>query len=283
MVGDDDVDLRRPLAGQLGEALAAVRALLGAQALGGGDADLPPGAVGDPRVELVAVAGRGLVRPLAQPHHVTAELRRGRRVEQPVLVVVGHPAEELVAAQVVGPALEDRVGRAAAEHRLDRVDERGQVPVDDLLLQRDGCRRDHDPLAVHHGRDQVRQRLAGAGAGLDQQVPALRHRRLDRLGHLHLAGALGSPESLDGGGQQHPDRGLRRGVVVGGPGHLWRLPTPRPPGPRPVHRQRVRRSGPRPLHRRRCGWPARPAGRRRPRPAAAGRRGSPGRRCSPSP
>ena len=33
VVGDDDVGLARPLAGQLGEALAAVRALLGAQAL----------------------------------------------------------------------------------------------------------------------------------------------------------------------------------------------------------------------------------------------------------
>ena len=84
VVGDDDLGLAGPVARQLGEALPAVRALGRAEALPGGHADLPPGPVADPRVELVAVAGLGLVGPAAQPHDVAAQRGGRRRVEQRV-------------------------------------------------------------------------------------------------------------------------------------------------------------------------------------------------------
>ena len=79
---------------------------------------LPPGALAHPGHELVAVAGLGLVGPLAQPHDLVPEPRRrrgrpARRVEQPVLLV-GEAALELVHADVVAPALDERVGRAPA-------------------------------------------------------------------------------------------------------------------------------------------------------------------------
>ena len=184
VVGHHDLDLGRPVAGQLGEALLAERALRRAQALARGDADLPPGPVVDAGVELVAVAGLGLLGPAAQPHHVPAQRRRGRRVEQRVAVVVGHPAEHLVAAQVVGPALEDRVRRSPAQQRLDRVDQGRQVTVDHLVLQRDRRGGDDHGVAVQQRRHQVGQRLAGAGAGLDEQVAAVGHGGGHRLGHL---------------------------------------------------------------------------------------------------
>jgi hypothetical protein len=54
------------------------------------------------------------------------------------------------------------------------------------VLQGEGGGGHHDGPRVQKGRDQVRQRLAGAGAGLDQQVLAVGQRRLHGVGHGHL-------------------------------------------------------------------------------------------------
>ena len=168
-----------------------------------------------------------------QPHDVLAQRRRRRRVEERVLAVVRHAAVDAVAAQVVGAALEDRVGRAAPEQRLDGVDQRGQVPVDDLVLQGDRGRRDHDGLAVQQRRHQVGQRLPGAGAGLDEQVAALAHRLGDGLGHLRPGRAARSRRPR----RPRPRAARAAGtcVLVGGlgrlGGHRPRLAGPdRPPG-----------------------------------------------------
>ena len=66
VVGHDDVGLGCGGAGELGEALLAQRAGR-PQALGPGHRHLRPGAVGDARDQVVAVAGGGLLGPLAQP------------------------------------------------------------------------------------------------------------------------------------------------------------------------------------------------------------------------
>src|SRR5690606_22552244 len=114
-------------------------------------------------------------------------------------------------AQVVVPALEEGEGGAPPEQRLDGVDQPRQVVVDQLRLQREGGGGDHH-RSVHTQRgDQVRQRLAGAGARLDQQVLPGGHRPVDRGRHALLA----RPFHAAGNGR---DRGReQRGDVGTGP------------------------------------------------------------------
>jgi hypothetical protein len=93
------------------------------------------------------------------------------------------------------------------------------------VLQREGGGGDHDPALVEQAGHEVGQRLAGAGAGLDEQVAPVGHRLRDRLGHLHLPRPLGPAERLDGVGQdlaESAEIGRRVGhpstLVVGGDG-----------------------------------------------------------------
>ena len=220
VVGDDDVGLGRGPPGALGEALDAERAAVDAQALARRHRDLPPGLVRDAGDELVAVAGGGRRGPLVQPLHVRAE-RAGGRVEERVLLVLGAVAQ-LVQAEVVVPALEYRELRPAAERPAQRVDQPGQVALDQLALQRDGGGGDHD-RAVLLGRGQLQrghqvgQRLAGPGAGLHGQVRAAGHRVPDGPRHLALTVPLGAADRGDGGGQQRENvRGGRLWRAVGG-------------------------------------------------------------------
>ncbi len=205
VVGDDDVDLGRRPPGALGEALHAERAPVHPEALPRGHRDLAPRLVGDAGDQLVAVARGGRRGPLVQPLHVRAE-RAGGPVEQRVLLVLGAVAQ-LVQAEVVVPALEDRELRPAAERPAQRLGQPGQVAVDELALQRDGGGGDHD-RAVLLGRGeperghQVGERLAGPGAGLDRQVRAVAHRVPDGLRHPALPVPLGAADRGHGGGQQ---------------------------------------------------------------------------------
>ena len=82
-----------------------------------------------------------------------------------------------------------------------RLEQGRDVALDELVLQGERRGGDHDPVAVQQRRDEVAQRLAGAGAGLDEQVALVLHRGGDRLGHRDLAGALLAAELLDRGGQ----------------------------------------------------------------------------------
>jgi hypothetical protein len=65
-----------------------------------------------------------------------------------------------------------------------------QIALHELLLQRLGAGGDHDLLARQQRRHEVRERLAGAGAGLDQRDPVLCECLLDSFGHRELLGAL---------------------------------------------------------------------------------------------
>ena len=157
-------------------------------ALAGRHRHLPPRRVVDARVELVAVAGLGLRRPSPQALDLLAEpaglaqplpVPRGRRRVVEEACRSGSSSAALLQlgqAQVVVASLEHGEGGPAAEHRLDRVGEPGQVVVDELGLQRQGRGRDHHRAVDQQRRRQVGQRLAGAGAGLHQQVLAVRRR-----------------------------------------------------------------------------------------------------------
>ena len=93
--------------------------------------------------------------------------------------------------------------RAFAGDLGHRVDGRRDVLGGELALQ--GKRRggDDDALAVvldepDQRGGEVAERLAGAGAGLDQQVAAAGKRVGDGVGHLELAGPLGAADLGDG-------------------------------------------------------------------------------------
>ena len=118
-------------------------------------------------------------------------------------LVVGHALADPVQAGVVGAALEHGVRRVDAVVVLDRLDQPRQVALDQLVLEREGRGRHHDPAVVEQRRHEVAERLAGAGAGLHQQVAPLDHRRRDGLGHLHLTRPLRPAEILDRR-RQHP-------------------------------------------------------------------------------
>ena len=96
-----------------------------------------------------------------------------------------------------------RNGRPA---RLRRPAPAGEVTLDQLRLQRECRRRDHDGLVagvgVQQRRHQVGQRLAGPRARLHEQMLTRSDRRLDRLRHLDLTGAFAAADGVDRGGQQ---------------------------------------------------------------------------------
>ena len=215
VVGDDQVGPERLLLGPLGEALLRERALRRAQALAMVDADLPPRAVVVPRgvVALAAAPGLGLLLgPGAELEHLGA-LRTGGHLDQHALVV-GHALADAVQAGVVGAALQDGVRRVDAGHRADRLHQARDVALDELVLERQRRGRDDHAGVVQERGDEVGQGLAGAGAGLDEQVLSTRERRADRLGHGHLAGALLAAEGRDRGRQDVAER--RRGGAPSG-------------------------------------------------------------------
>ena len=241
VVGDDDVRPPGLRARLLREAVVADRAARGAQALAGADRHLPPRRLGHAGDELVAVAGLGVAAPLVDALDRAPERRDREGVEQLLgLVDVVAVAVQLVQAQVVAAALEDRERRRPAEQRRERLRQPGQVPVDELALQRDRRRRDDDRGAALDGvpdrRHEVGQRLAGAGARLHRQVLAGGDRLPDGLGHGVLPVA---PRTADGGDRgveelgdtrqgrrRRPRGGRARGRrVLGGRGrHPGRLP-----------------------------------------------------------
>ena len=222
VVGDDDVDVAGGLAGALDEALRHHRAAP-AQALLGADRHLPPGPLGHAGHQLVTVARLGDLGPVAQPHHLGAQAGRllvdGPDRHQGVGVVVGEAALELVGAQVVAPPLDQGVRGAAAEQRRERLGQPGHVAVDDLGLQgqrrgRDDGRRAGVHGVLHRGHE-VGQRLAGARAGLHEQVPLAVDGVGDGVRHLDLPRSLGAADPADRGVEElvegwHQSRVCRR-------------------------------------------------------------------------
>ena len=162
-------------------------------------------------------------QPVPAPRHaVVARLARlvgaGRLVElllDPPAVDLGRP----LAAEVVAPALQHGEG----EGPVARRGHGREVLLAQLVLEGLGGR-GHDDLATReHGRHHVGQRLAGAGAGLDHQVPPAVDGPAHGLGHLELARPLlpaagqGGGDPGQGGGDVlvahsgEPTRGVRPG------------------------------------------------------------------------
>ena len=160
---------------------------------------------------VVALAAAALLGLLLGPGPQLEDLlaQRARRHLDQRALVVGHALADPVQAGVVGAALEHGVRRV--DLVADRLDQPRDVALDQLVLERERRGRDHDPLVVQQARHQVGQRLAGAGAGLHQQVLAVVHRPGDGLGHGDLAVALGAAERGHRG-REH----LAHGAAVGG-------------------------------------------------------------------
>ena len=228
VVGDDQVGALGLLAGGLDEALLPEGAAAGAEALAMTHRDLPPLAVGVPR-RVVALAGAVvlglLLGPGAELEHLAGH-RADRHVDQGPLVV-GDALADAVQAGIVGAALQHGVRRVDAVGALAQpVDGRDQprdVALDELVLQRQGGGGDHDAALVEQRGHEVAQRLARAGAGLDEQVLARLHRRRDRLGHLDLARPFLAADPVDRRSQHVVEpAGLRLagGRGVGHPGTL---------------------------------------------------------------
>ena len=88
-------------------------------------------------------------------------------------------------AQIVGAALHV----ADTQRAKQRLKER-HVAKEKLILEGLGAGGDDDALARTQGWEQVGQGLAGAGAGLDDEVTALFESPLHGLGHFQLAGTV---------------------------------------------------------------------------------------------
>ena len=113
------------------------------------DADLAPLAVGVAGgvVALAAAAVLGLLLgPVAQLEDLLAHRPLGHVDER--ALVVGHALADPVQAGVVGAALEHGVRRVDARLVLERLDQPREVPLDQLVLEREGRGGDHDPLVV---------------------------------------------------------------------------------------------------------------------------------------
>ena len=96
---------------------------------------------------------------------------------------------ELLAAQIVVAPLHVADVQLAFAVGKKRLLEKRNIFVEELFLQILGSGgNDHALARANHGH-QVSQRLAGAGAGFDDQVTLLFQRLLDRLRHLQLSAA----------------------------------------------------------------------------------------------
>ena len=200
-VDDDDVGHRGPLAGGLGEAAPAGRAVVGTRALPRAHAHHVPGPVGGLEAQVGPVAGLRLLRPghqLAHFLHDALGRRTRRRLRRLALLGRGRrrlvgPAGPLVtqlglnatrahlghplAADVVAPSLEH--GEVERRRQPEAGVHLGEVLLGQLVLQRLGRRGDDDFLAAQRGGDEIGQGLSCPRAGLDDEVGP----RDDRLGH----------------------------------------------------------------------------------------------------
>ena len=130
------------------------------------------------RLDLGAVAELGGLLPFADDLEIGDLFQAGEH--RLLLGVV-----DLLAAGVVVAALHVADLQGPREMLLQERD----VLEEELLLQVLGAGGDHDALAGEQRGDQVGERLAGAGAGLDDQVALIGERRFHGLRHFHLAGA----------------------------------------------------------------------------------------------
>ena len=199
VVHDDQVGFERPPAHARDEAVVVARAVAPDAVLRRRGDVVPERIVVRQVFHLRAVTRFGPVRPLPQ------------RVDERA---VG-PAARLVALQHVLEPLEAEVVAATLhagcrERHAQRVAQRRQVLVVDLILEDAGAHGHQHAASAEDGRHQVGQRLAGAAARLREQHAAALEDVADRLRHRALAGA-----QLERGqrGGQRAAVGERRGYA----------------------------------------------------------------------
>ena len=193
MVDDHHVGGRGALPHPRHEAVVESRAL-GAEAGLRRRRDLvPEGKIFGQILELGAIAGLG-------PADHSRMIGRKTSCAAGTLTAPSVSVTELVQAEVVRAPL--HVGRG--ERDAERLAQRRNVLEEDLFLEVLGAGRDEDALAAQDRRNEIRERLAGAGAGLREEDPAFLEYRRDGRRHLDLTGA-----SLEVGHGRGPAR--RRG------------------------------------------------------------------------
>ncbi len=190
VVGHDEVGLPGPVAGQLDEALRAVRAVGRAEALPYRDRHLRPGHRGVCRS--VVTVGEStalglLLGPLAKCQNLGAEHRVGCRIDraqrrgelacsdQPGLRVLPDSFADAMQARVVRASLQQGRLGASPGDRLDGVNDHRYVFGRELRLQRQRGRGHHHPRRrrvedVRESRSEVAEGLARPRTGLHEHV-----------------------------------------------------------------------------------------------------------------
>ena len=187
MVGDHELGLGRP-------------ALRGLREAGGEEGAAPPRAAVGPHRELGPERFRGLQLELGAVAGLGRRQPGLHRLER--LLVAGiaeqHRPEalQLLAAEVVLASLQ----HGDADFAPERPRGGRHLLGEELLLERLRRRRDDHPLARLEGGQEIGEALAGARAGLGDQVLARRERALDRRRKGRLLGSR--LETGQGGGER---------------------------------------------------------------------------------
>ena len=177
VIDHDDVRGERIPACLHDEALCVVRAFA-TEAILAGRRHLAPNAgivghVGElGLVSAFGVAGEGL-----DSLEITNVGARREAVLQP-------GALEMIVADIIRPALEQCDG----DRDLECVADQGQVTAEKLVLKRLRPGRHDDLAAREQRRDQIREGLAGSGAGFGDELTTFANRAGDRFGHRQLFG-----------------------------------------------------------------------------------------------
>ena len=171
--------------GLFGEARITQRAPIGAGTLVAADTDRPPRVVRRCPVQLGHVAGLGRARPLREPFDLDLGLHRHRLELELAFIAAAHLAEALQTHVVAAP-----LQHGPVEVHAEVLGQEREVLGGELVLQRLGGRCDHDTSIGFDRRDEVGERLAGAGAGLHHQMPLAGNGVGDERRHLPLPDAV---------------------------------------------------------------------------------------------
>ena len=186
-----------------------------AQAIAGVALDGVPHSGGRCETQIGPAAIDRLAGPLAHLDQLLRQVLLRKQRQRFLLGVSKSPQAEVIAAP-----LHQRDLERFREHRLQK----GNVLLNQLFLQVDRVGGNDDAIVFFaedrlDGRHEVGERLADAGAGLDQQMPFAVDGVGDGVGHLHLLGpALEVGPETGNRAARAKDGGGVHGVIIGGAG-----------------------------------------------------------------
>src|SRR5579863_5180358 len=182
VIDDDDVTLHRLAPHFSDEAAVKLAAFLADAGIGAGIQLVPEQAGFRQLSQLSPVAGAGRLFPSGNGA-VLLDLFQSAQ-HRLIREVV-----KLLAAQIIVSTLHVTDREPGRRARSQRLFEKRDVFVKELLLQVFCAGRDDDAFAGADYRQEISQRLAGAGPGLNHQVALFFEGLLDGLSHLKLAAA----------------------------------------------------------------------------------------------